>query len=233
MGNYRSTLITLTLTTPSLVGSTDLNEPTSTTGLLSPMMILIITLSAVLASILIGIFSLICVIVGILKCPQKAHTKMSEDGDQRLSGGDNDSIQTSANVCYEGVLMPSQSPRQQQADNDSLHLYDDVVALRQSTESNYENVDPATGLPSVPKPVLSFGERSLGSNCERACLPLKAATPSVSCRRSEPQKNTRSLGRACYKNKHLKVPKVQDQFAKRGAVSEAADYEIPAEFTAV
>ena len=221
----------------SFTGPIDLS---GTTVLLSPMMILIITLSAVLASILIGIVSLICVIVVILKCPKKFHAKMSEDGDQRLSEVDNDeSIQTSANVCYEGVLKPSQSPKQHQADNNSLHLYDDVVALRQSTESDYENVDPATGLPSVPKPVLSYGERSLDSNSERACLPLKAATPSVmSSSKCEHQMNTRSLGRTCtsYKNRHLKVPKVQNKFGKRGAVSvilEAADYEMPSQFTAV
>lgn len=55
---------------------------------------------------------------------------MPDDRDQRLSGVDGESIQTSANVCYEGVLKPSQTPRQHQADNDSLHLYDDVISLR-------------------------------------------------------------------------------------------------------
>lgn len=152
--------------------------------------------------------------------------------------GDEDNIQTSANICYEGLLEGRNTLNGCQVDNESLHLYDDVLILtKPSTDCDYENVDPTTGFATTPKPFTSSQERSLvspGSTgySERACLPLKAIKPAILPKPEILRQQTKvkkDQRRACT-FKHVKQSSSQKDF-KRGTVSvilKAADYEIPA-----
>lgn len=191
-------------------------------------MILVTTLSAVLGVIMVTTFVLICIIIGIVKGLKKS---MPEDAEQKLSGDED--IQTSTNICYgESVPQISETLSQSKKKRDSLHLYDDIVAVTLPTNM-YENVDTETGLPTIPKLVAS-SENSLDKplTCERACLPLKGITPLLSsCSLHKPQKNIKksqsSLGRVCtFNHKQLRSPQ---KFATLSVVLEAADYETPTE----
>ena len=161
-------------------------------------MMLVISLSVVLGSIIVVIFILMCVIVGILKCPSKPHHEKSLDSD---CIDEATTIETSSNICYGESSDQSHIPGQPEENRDSLHLYDDIIP---SLETEYENVDIATGLPTAPKPA-SLREGDLTSSapvCERACIPLKAITPMIGLPTalvlvSREQDPTSSAAKAC------------------------------------
>lgn len=68
-----------------------------------------------------------------MKCRARVHLKMKKD---LIMENDTESIQTSPNICYEGILELDRSPARQ--DDISLHLYDDVVGM---FTVDYENVN--------------------------------------------------------------------------------------------
>ena len=193
-------------------------------------MLLVITLSAVLSVILATIIVLICIIVAAVKCPRKSHAKMPENAEQELPSGEN--IQTLTNICYGDIFETSVTPTESDKKRDSLHLYDDVIALAASQNNNYENVDTETGLPVVPKPSNSPSEGTVTPMCERACLPLRGITPSAASpnlhKPAKVKKSQRSLERAqTFQHKSLRSPMTQAKFATLSVVLEAADYEMP------
>ena len=108
--------------------------------------ILVISISATVASSLVGFVILVFFVVAVVKCRQNVRRTMHEDKQGTIKDG-SESIQTMPNICYEGILeldRGQSTPRQDDADNASLHLYDDIVSM---FTVDYENVDPSAGFP--------------------------------------------------------------------------------------
>ena len=201
---------------------------------------LLIILSIVLATILIIIFVLICFIVAILKCPRnknKSHGTVTRDHDIE-EGAPDENIQTMVNICYEGLLEHPQtleSARGEQLDTESLHVYDDIATFKPPKEEDYENVDPCTGLPVIPKPHNT--EQDQASSCDRACLPLRSSTRSSLCRHAPSLSTTLQQQQKCNPESRSRtlqqirsdLHKSRPNLVKKGAVSvlaRAADYEV-------
>lgn len=196
---------------PSTV--TEPNEPIS-------FMVLVTILSVVLASVLIGIILLISIILAIIKCPKRTHKTMEES----LQG--EESIQTMANVCYGGLLGQQ---RTHQVDNESNHVYDDITVLKPATDQDYENVDPSTGFPIVPKTHSTRQDHTDG--CERACLPLKVTKSVASLQLMFQQQKSTQISRAyTFRHKQCNLQTSHEESGIKGAVSvilRATDYEEP------
>lgn len=163
------------------------------------------------------------IVVSVIKCRRR-----------KIKGGDTDNsddIQVSHNICYGGIFDMKEPS---QADAESLHLYDDIVALHQSaTLLNYENVDPSTGLPIIPRPVSASIDLSTTSDCcERAPLPLEGAN----FKKVKVQKRTDKapLERA-QTFKHEVLHSYHSDVPRRGVscTFDVADYEIPIKITDV
>lgn len=180
-------------------------------------MVLVTIVAVVFFSITAAVVLLVCVTV---KCTKTR--KMSVD----------ETIQTSANVCYEEMNVDLTS--RYEVDNNSLHLYDDIMNLKSSTEQDYENVDPATDLPMIPQPTGDSERRKPAhshDSCERACLPLKTIQPAkLSTVRKFQRFNKDQVTSARAHTLKHKLPESQKILSRRvsmPSILEAADYEIP------
>ena len=181
---------------------------------------LLIILSIVLATILIIICILCCFIVVILKCPRKkSHRTVTSNTEK---GAPADNIQTTANVCYEGLPQTLESP-----DTESLHDYEDI-----DPPEDYENVDPRTGLAVTPKPYNT--EQDQASSCDRACLPLRSSTSrglaaSLPTTLQQQLKCNPESRAQALKQIQSDLQRSRPSLVKKGAVSvipRVADYEV-------
>ncbi len=182
-----------------------------TTESMNASRVLTISVSAALASILMGFVVLICTILAIVKCRKSLHTKMHEDKIKAVEE-DTESIHTSANICYEGILeldRRQSTLRQIHTDNTSLHLYDDII---NTFTVDYENVDPSTGFPKIQKPSSSItdaqhcGKRQSSPNFggERTCKPKSTSSKQTEEQVRLPvQQHTFVPSR--HQHKHIKV----------------------------
>ena len=179
-------------------------------------MVLVTVVSAVLVSVVVGIIALVCTIVAIVKCPRKSHRTLPADGEAGIEQEDTN-IRTMANICY-GELLELQQQKNQ-VDNTSVHDYDDILALKLPTEQDYENVDPSTGLPVVPRPHLTQPDSIRRDYCERACLPLQT-TKFISGLKRNPTIHT-------FQHKQLDIQRAWKERSTLSMIHQPMDYEVP------
>lgn len=145
-------------------------------------------------------------------------------------------IETSANICYEGVLAASsqsQGSIQTQCpvdDNQSIHSYDDIIIMDKSQEIDldYENVDPATGFPMKPRHISPSSPHIISWDSRRLCIPIITSHSRSLETKGKTAERAQTL-RPCWLELKQKTPN-ENSMRVRGTVSviiEAADYEVP------
>lgn len=182
-------------------------------------MVLVTILSAVLASVLVGITVLVCTIVAIVKCSRKTHKTMPAEGEEGTEESDSN-IRTMVNICY-GELLELQ--QKDHTDNASVHDYDDILVLKPPAEQDYENVDPTTGSPVVPMPRFAQPDSTSHDYCERACLPLqtvKFPASFISGLKRNPTVHT-------FQHKQLDLQRACRERSTLSVIHQPMNYEVP------
>ena len=136
----------------------------------------------------------------------------------------NDNIETAPNICYEGVFDSSVSDACHSRNSDSV--YDDIISTAgketRAETPDYENVDPATGLPIIPRTF--FPSCATLRNLRSASSPL---TPQSDSNQKIPFKKCNTLRPCLLELNHIQSQNKTSKNETVLVIMEAADYEVP------